>query len=917
MRGKSTLQDADVSGKIGVDRFDLKSWQGLTEVLKAGKESLKPDAYAEFRNLVLQYAQHGGDAEFKKRIDDVIETFGKFEVDGVPTENPTESEALIEKEPVKPVVNPIGLRRSVQPHFDTQPVAVMSETEGHADESEDASQVENPVVEQAPEPLREPDEVVVVPKSEAVHTQEEKPTHEPNESPVEVPVPNIPVAIHSEDKKQAEPMPERVVDKKIPIQSVPVTSSAPEVTAEPETPPALPEVHKEQERVLSPLPTQSEPIQVPVIAPQDEDLPKQEEAKPEPTPVVPTPIPEPVAPIEVVHEAIVPEVEKHVPVTPSTQPEKIETTEIKRYANLDDCKKRIAEIKRSVNVHYGNPVALMGVQGGAGKIYMTALLTALKAVGPGANFGVDEAMDSLEKAFMTLMKGGVSAPEEAHRAEESVPRVQIPLAPEPPSETTAPPTPVPEPVQVSEVLSVPPLEDTIRDEQPTPIPDTITPPLSASDSTVSVETHTPPSIPPVSSSVLLTPAHMLGIDTGAQSEQTPAVLDAVTPHTEIPVVVAPQQEPELVTPPVSEPLPEKELQKEPTPEPESPISVEPSPVVISPVVVDDSVQEPVLVSTPVPETKPDGHAEPKQAEQIKKPTTPKFTPPTALSALTKEVPHVPVSVSEAEVAVAPSAEGPQAPEVKKVKAIPQSSFTQKVVEKTEPKQVTERYKFVPPEQEPALSERAISMRASFDTTDDTISAVLGSVQKSLEPLAVDSVIELTKNEPSGYDNWSATVDTILDAPIPKMSETPHEALPPRENKWVKKGIATTSDPKTLQEEHGIDTAEIMVQQSELSLPEITTALNSLLEKWSVFSGSGIFGMGPGGLEHPLYQKLSNLTMGEVMAGRWDEATPKTLKIIKQYIDAWRHEQGITYTDNETFDHYLRRVVQRILKRQNG
>lgn len=106
-----------------------------------------------------------------------------------------------------------------------------------------------------------------------------------------------------------------------------------------------------------------------------------------------------------------------------------------------------------------------------------------------------------------------------------------------------------------------------------------------------------------------------------------------------------------------------------------------------------------------------------------------------------------------------------------------------------------------------------------------------------------------------------------------------------------------------------------VTQSELVAPEVTSALHSLLQEWPLFSGSGIFGIGPNGHEHPLFKKLSHLSMGEVLSGRWEKADAKTLKILKEYVDAWRHEQAIAYTVNETFEHYLRRVVQRILKRK--
>lgn len=121
--------------------------------------------------------------------------------------------------------------------------------------------------------------------------------------------------------------------------------------------------------------------------------------------------------------------------------------------------------------------------------------------------------------------------------------------------------------------------------------------------------------------------------------------------------------------------------------------------------------------------------------------------------------------------------------------------------------------------------------------------------------------------------------------------------------------------ETVHEEIGVHPKEVAIRQTELFTPEITEALDTLLHEWSIFSSSGLFGTGPGGPEHPVYQRLAPLSMGEVIAGRWEGTNSKTQKAIKEYVDAWRHEQGIAYTINETFEHYLRRVVQKILKRQ--
>lgn len=111
-------------------------------------------------------------------------------------------------------------------------------------------------------------------------------------------------------------------------------------------------------------------------------------------------------------------------------------------------------------------------------------------------------------------------------------------------------------------------------------------------------------------------------------------------------------------------------------------------------------------------------------------------------------------------------------------------------------------------------------------------------------------------------------------------------------------------------------AAVVVKQSELMAPRITKALHELLNEWKIFNGSGVFGFGPGGHEHPLYKTLAPLSMGIVLSGRWEGSSPKTIRVLKEYIDAWRHEQSVQYVVNETFEHYLRRVVERILRRRD-
>ncbi len=102
---------------------------------------------------------------------------------------------------------------------------------------------------------------------------------------------------------------------------------------------------------------------------------------------------------------------------------------------------------------------------------------------------------------------------------------------------------------------------------------------------------------------------------------------------------------------------------------------------------------------------------------------------------------------------------------------------------------------------------------------------------------------------------------------------------------------------------------------ELDTDEITVALYQLLHEWSIFRSSGMFGTGPGGADHPLYKKISNLPMLTVSNGGWGDAKPDERQSIRDYINAWRHEQSISYNPMESFEHYLRRVIQRVQRRQ--
>lgn len=98
----------------------------------------------------------------------------------------------------------------------------------------------------------------------------------------------------------------------------------------------------------------------------------------------------------------------------------------------------------------------------------------------------------------------------------------------------------------------------------------------------------------------------------------------------------------------------------------------------------------------------------------------------------------------------------------------------------------------------------------------------------------------------------------------------------------------------------------------LHAPEVDAGLEQLLQEWSLFKSSGLFGTGPNGREHPLYQKLASLMIQDVAQGRFADARPEITQSITDYMNGWRYEQGIVYEPGESFETYLRRVIRFII-----
>jgi len=143
--------------------------------------------------------------------------------------------------------------------------------------------------------------------------------------------------------------------------------------------------------------------------------------------------------------------------------------------------------------------------------------------------------------------------------------------------------------------------------------------------------------------------------------------------------------------------------------------------------------------------------------------------------------------------------------------------------------------------------------------------------------------------------WYAAAAAIKPAPLKSLSES---ATP----------LKSVADVPTQDSLTNKDEDPLMSQA-------VSEGLNQLLSDWMLFKKSGLFGTGPSGREHPLYQKIKDLQIPLLLAGRFEGATQEIKQSITDYMNGWRYEQGIIYEQGETFDHYLRRVIRHILDLQ--
>ncbi|NCN52327.1 hypothetical protein GW943_00755 [Candidatus Parcubacteria bacterium] len=330
------------------------------------------------------------------------------------------------------------------------------------------------------------------------------------------------------------------------------------------------------------------------------------------------------------------------------------------------------------------------------------------------------------------------------------------------------------------------------------------------------------------------------------------------------------------------------------------------------------VEKPVEVGEPVPEPIPE---EPPHIESIPEPA-PQVDVVERVEEEPKEeivVPEVPIEVSK-----------PPEPEVR----------DEKPVEPEVPEVVAEEIPLPPPSPKKDPEPVAVVIPPRVEVKDVPPEPKKISVLPSLHEQLATQQIQVKQEVPTVVEKEE------LPKPIPKPLPAP-VVVPPENLPILKKEINAEekSNIKEVESEPIPERtpavqveAETAVAQSvvtrrgpkrptlevhalsvekELNSPEIDAGLSEILNTWKLFRGGGIFGIKKAGLENSLYQKLKDEPMSVVATGRWDGADQEAILSMRDYISGWRQEQGMWYVPSETFENYLRRVIRRVLKRQEN
>jgi hypothetical protein len=196
-----------------------------------------------------------------------------------------------------------------------------------------------------------------------------------------------------------------------------------------------------------------------------------------------------------------------------------------------------------------------------------------------------------------------------------------------------------------------------------------------------------------------------------------------------------------------------------------------------------------------------------------------------------------------------------------------------------------------------------------DTPEPIVEAIPPRIEpvipRKADPLPVPEVVPTPAAVPrSAVPVMSA--DTTVVTPMAIASSRFKNVLPVTDQEPLKtpKDLPTAAEVKA---RSGIT--------DPLEDPDVDLGLEQLLGEWSLFKKSGMFGTGPKARQHPLFLKLATIPMPLILSGRFEGSTNEIRQSITDYMNGWRYEQGIIYEQDETFEHYLRRVIRHIIDSQ--
>lgn len=177
------------------------------------------------------------------------------------------------------------------------------------------------------------------------------------------------------------------------------------------------------------------------------------------------------------------------------------------------------------------------------------------------------------------------------------------------------------------------------------------------------------------------------------------------------------------------------------------------------------------------------------------------------------------------------------------------------------------------------------------------------------PAPANDMPSLEKNPPR-TDRYREPISAEPEPPQPPVEAQPEAAAPPADVPSEPPLEAVQDDAPQVQLSEQIEAA--------LYRDEVTQGLEQLLSEWGIFKKKsgllGMLGVGSIGIEHGLYKKISGMPVLDILAGGKKGASVPAyaVKDIRAYVAGWKEDYGVEPNQDETFELYLRRMIDHIL-----